>query len=157
VGGTALIILVTRLISSPTRRASLRILGISFVTSLTVFVFRPLVGIVVLQAAVAGKNTEVTVVSTGLLPIRAASQNGTHVDLVAGQVGTVLVPPHDNAFYGVYSTLHLPLWGWAIFVVLCAIPLLYTVLIGLPAATATGAQNDDDQADMHPGSTEATT
>jgi signal peptidase I len=155
-GGTALVVLLTRLVSSPTRRASLRILGSSLVTSLTVFVFRPLVGIVVLQAAVSGENTEVTVVSTGLLPIRAASDNGTHVDLVSGQVGKVLVPPHDNAFYGVYSSLHLPIWGWVVFVLLCAIPLLYTVVIGLPTAgTADAEPNPDDTDDERQSGAEA--
>ncbi|MDY0914933.1 S26 family signal peptidase, partial [Rathayibacter festucae] len=131
--GTVLVLLLTRLLSSPTHRAAMRVLGISLVASFTVFVLRPFVGIVVLEATVEDGQTDASLVSVGMLPIRVTAVGGTNVDLVSGQVGSIQVPANGEDFYNVSSALHLPLWGWILFGALCAAPVLWTVLVGLPA------------------------
>lgn len=131
--GTVLVLLLTRLLSSPTHRAAMRVLGISLVASFTVFVLRPFVGIVVLEATVEDGQTDASLVSVGMLPIRVTAVGGTHADLVSGQVGSIQVPANGEDFYNVSSALHLPLWGWILFGALCATPVLWTMLVGLPA------------------------
>ncbi|MBP2456809.1 signal peptidase I [Clavibacter michiganensis] len=132
--GLVIVMILTRLIGSPTHRASMRMLGGALVAAFTVFLLKPFVGIVVLDAATRGSDVEATVVSTGMLPIRIAAEGGTHVTLAAGQVGTITAPAGEaGRFYDVSSTLDLPLWGWILFFGLCAVPLLYTLVVGLPA------------------------
>ncbi|QHC57699.1 S26 family signal peptidase [Rathayibacter sp. VKM Ac-2760] len=131
--GSVLVLLLSRLLASPTHRAAMRVLGISLVASFTVFVLRPFVGIVVLEATVEDGQTDASLVSVGLLPIRVTAVGGTHADLVSGQVGSIQVPANGEDFYNVSSALHLPLWGWILFGAVCAAPVLWTVLVGLPA------------------------
>ncbi len=68
--GLVIVMVLTRPIGSPTHRASLRMLGGALVAALTVFLLKPFVGLVVLDAATRGGDVEATVVSTGMLPIR---------------------------------------------------------------------------------------
>ena len=132
--GLVIVTILTRLISSPTHRASMRMLGGSLVATLVVFVLRPFVALVVLEAVTRGDGVQASIVNTGLLPIRVAAEGGTHTTLVAGQVGTVTAPVGENGqFHSISTTLDLPLWGWILFYGLCAVPLLYTLIVGLPA------------------------
>ncbi|OUE19639.1 hypothetical protein BFL34_01778 [Clavibacter michiganensis] len=132
--GFVIVMMLTRLIGSPTHRASMRMLGGALVAALTVFVLKPFVGLVVLDAATRGSDVEATIVSTGMLPIRIAAEGGTHATLAAGQVGTITAPAGEaGRFYDVSSTLDLPLWGWILFFGVCSLPLLATLVVGLPA------------------------
>jgi signal peptidase I len=132
--GLVIVMILTRLIGSPTHRASMRMLGGSLVATLVVFVLKPFVALVVLEAVTRGDDVRASIVNTGLLPIRVAVEGGSHTSLVAGQVGTVTAPVGENGqFHDISTTLDLPLWGWILFYALCAAPLLYTLLVGLPA------------------------
>jgi signal peptidase I len=132
--GTVIVMILTRLIGSPTHRASMRMLGTSLVAAFTVFLLKPFVGLVVLEAVTRGTDVEASIVSTGLLPIRIAAEGGTATTLAAGEVGTITAPAGEaGRFHDISSTLDLPLWGWIVFGVLCAVPLLYTLIVGLPA------------------------
>lgn len=133
--GAVLVQLLTRLLPSPTHRAAMRMLGLSLVASITVFLLRPFVGLVVLEATVENGYTDATLVSTGLLPIRVSAEGAAPLDLVSGEVGRLRVPANEQDWYSVSSALHLPFWGWVVFALLCALPLIYTLVIGLPAAT----------------------
>ncbi|OOB90917.1 S26 family signal peptidase [Rathayibacter sp. VKM Ac-2630] len=133
--GAVLVQLLTRLLPSPTHRAAMRMLGLSLVASITVFLLRPFVGLVVLEATVENGYTDAVLVSTGLLPIRVSAEGAAPLDLVSGQVGRLRVPANEQDWYSVSSALHLPFWGWVVFALLCALPLIYTFVIGLPAAT----------------------
>jgi hypothetical protein len=132
--GTVIVMILTRLIGSPTHRVSMRMLGTSLVAAFTVFLLKPFVGLVVLEAVTRGSDVEASIVSTGLLPIRVAAEGGTAATLAAGEVGTITAPAGETGrFHDISSTLDLPLWGWIVFGVLCAAPLLYTLIVGLPA------------------------
>jgi signal peptidase I len=131
--GIVIVTTLTRLIASPTHRASMRMLGGSLVATLVVFVLKPFVALVVLEAVTRGSDVQASIVNTGLLPIRVAAEGGTHTTLSAGEVGTLTAPVGDNGqFHQISTTLDLPLWGWILFYGLCAAPLLYTLVVGLP-------------------------
>ncbi|MCU1529214.1 MAG: hypothetical protein JWP75_2977 [Frondihabitans sp.] len=132
IGGVVLSLL-RRLIRTPSRRVSAVILGGSLLASVTVFLVKPLVGLVVLQNSTLHDRVAATVVSTGLLPIRAQAIGGTRVDLVAGQVGRVSVSGVAKiGHYHLSSALHLSPLGWIVLGVICAIPLIWTLAVGLP-------------------------
>jgi signal peptidase I len=132
--GLVIVTILTRLIGSPTHRASMRMLGGSLAAALVVFVLKPFVALVVLEAVTRGSDVEASIVNTGLLPIRVAAEGGTHTTLAAGQVGSITAPIGENGqFHQISTTLDLPLWGWIVFYGLCAVPLLYTLIVGLPA------------------------
>ncbi|MFT7765915.1 signal peptidase I [Clavibacter tessellarius] len=132
--GLVIVMILTRVIGSPTHRASMRMLGGSLVAAFTVFLLKPFVGLVVLDAVTAGSDVRATVVNTGLLPIRVAAEGGTASSVVSGAVGTITAPAGEaGKFHDISSTLDLPLWGWVVFFGLCAVPLLYTLVVGLPA------------------------
>lgn len=132
--GLVIVTILTRLIASPTHRASMRMLGASLVATLVVFVLRPFVALVVLEAVTRGDDVKASIVNTGLLPIRVAAEGGTSTTLAAGQVGSITTPTGENGqFHTISTTLDLPLWGWILFFGLCAVPLLYTLVVGLPA------------------------
>lgn len=132
--GTVFILLATRLITNPSRRVSYRILGFSMLASLTVYLLKPFVGLVVLTTTPTAHGATAQVVSTGLLPISVSAKHGTTVDLVAGQVGTVTAKMADLGHYSLSSGLHLTLPEWILFGAICAIPLLWTFVVGLPPA-----------------------
>ncbi|ROQ39542.1 signal peptidase I [Frondihabitans sp. PhB188] len=133
--GAAFVLIATRLIANPARRMSFRILGFSMLASLTVYVLKPFVGLVVLTtAATKTGGVSAQIVSTGILPITATAKGGTSVDLHAGEVGTLTVRHiTDLAHYSVSSQLHLTLPEWILFGVICAIPMLFTFVVGLPS------------------------
>jgi signal peptidase I len=132
--GTVFVVLATRLIAAPARRVSFRILGFSMLASLTVYVLRPLVGLVVLTTSASGAGATAQVVSTGILPIHVTAKGGSSVDLVAGQVGSVTVPSlADLGRYSLSSSLHLTVLEWIAFAAVCAIPLIWCFAVGLPA------------------------
>ncbi|ALD11607.1 hypothetical protein BFL35_01230 [Clavibacter michiganensis] len=132
--GLVIVTVLTRLIASPTHRASMRMVGGSLVAAFTVFLLKPFVGLVVLDAVTAGSEVRASVVNTGLLPIRVAAEDGTATSIVSGEVGSITAPAGEaGRFHDITSTLDLPLWGWVVFFSLCALPLLYTLVVGLPA------------------------
>jgi signal peptidase I len=132
--GLVIVTILTRLIASPTHRASMRMLGGSLVAAFTVFVLKPFVGLVVLDAVTAGSDVRATIVNTGLLPIRVAAEGGTATSVASGEVSTVMAPAGAaGQFHDITSTLDLPVGGWIVFFALCAVPLLYTLIVGLPA------------------------
>jgi signal peptidase I len=139
--GTVFVLLATRLIKNPGRRSSYRILGFSMILSLCVYVLRPFVSLVVLATTGTAKGAEATIVSTGLLPISVSAPHANTVHLVAGKVGTVIVPPTSaNGHYSLSSALNLTLPEWILFAFICSIPLLWTFIVGLPVV-------DDEDAD----------
>ena len=134
--GLALVLLLTRLVPSLQWRASLRIVGVSLVVSVAAFVLRPFTGVQVLQTFVQGQHAGATVVSTGLLPIKVTAVHGNEVNLLSGQVGQLSIPTylHDGS-YRIASGLHLDIWGWIVFFLVCCTPLIITLTVGLPPKT----------------------
>jgi signal peptidase I len=138
--GSVFVWFATRLLRSPTRRAAFRISGLSFVVAGTVAILHPFVKVVLLTAVADHKGAHATIVSTGMLPVRVKAVDGSHVDLVSGQVGHITAQAAAHANYQIGTTLNLPIWGWAIFFAVCSIPLLWTLVVGLPSSTPAAAR-----------------
>lgn len=136
IGTVVLWVGTLRIVSLP-NRAAVRITGLSLLVSIVAAVLKPFVGIAMLATFLEGGLTKATVVSTGLLPIRVQALGGTHVDLVDGMVGTVSAPSVGQVGgYSVATALHLPILGWVVLGLVCAAPLLWCLIVGLPASAA---------------------
>jgi signal peptidase I len=132
--GTLLVLLLVRFVESPTSRAAYRISGFSLVAAVAAFILRPFTSVIVLGTHATAAGAHAMVVSTGILPIRVQALHGGYVDLVDGQVGTLSAPElAKNAHYVFSSGLNLSIWGWVIAALVCAAPLLWTLIVGLPA------------------------
>jgi signal peptidase I len=131
--GFAVVILITRFVRSLQWRAALRIIGGALVVSLAAIILRPFTGIVLLQTSMDQHRAVARVVSTGLLPIRVQAKDGTDVNLLTGQTGIVSIPTYlKHNYYQLDSALHLDFWGWVLFFLVCCIPLIVVLIVGLP-------------------------
>lgn len=86
-----------------------------------------------------------TYVGTGLLPIRLQAVGGEHVDLSAGEVGSVHVDQPDE--YGalrVELEPAIPFWWWVILVLICFAPALYSLIVGFPPLPEEKPAEDPD-------------
>ena len=134
--GLVVVWLVTSRVKVAPRKVAYRITGLSLVFSVAAFILKPFTGVVVEQIDVTDGTAKATVVGTGLLPIRVQADHGTYVDLVSGQIGHVTVPATANQdLYSISTALHLDFWGWVIFATTCCLPLLWTLIVGLPPRT----------------------
>lgn len=114
-------------------RAPLRVIGVSLVFAVTAAIVRPFVGVMVLATQSTHRGANATLVSTGLLPTHVQAIGGTGVDLVSGQVGSVHVPRlADDGYYHLAATPTFSLLGWIIVGIVCAAPLLWCLIVGLP-------------------------
>jgi len=91
-------------------------------------VFRPFVALVV-TGVDAGARPVATVVSTGLLPVRAVGAAGASDRLVSGAAGQVPLPPGSDGAVAIAARLDLTPAGWAVLAVLCAVPLVVGVFL----------------------------
>jgi hypothetical protein len=131
--GLVVVFLITRFVRSLQWRAALRIVGATLVVSVAAIILRPFTGIIVLQTSMQDHTATASVVSTGLLPIRVQARHGNHADLLTGQVGNLSIPTFvKHNYYQVDSSLHLDLWGWVVFFLICCIPLICVLAFGLP-------------------------
>ena len=116
----------------PAVRASARVLAGCLLVAVVAAVQRPFVGVDLLSTTADAGARAAHVVATGLAPVRVEAEGGGHVDLVSGAVGSVTLP-HTAGLVDVVTTLHLSPLGWAVVGLVCATPLLWTLLVGLPA------------------------
>jgi signal peptidase I len=132
--GIIVVWLATARVRTAPRKAAYRILGLSLAVSVTAFILRPFTGAVVVQTAITHGRPTATVVSTGLLPIRVHALNGTSTDLRTGQVGQVSVAESAHHAIDLIMTtaLHLTALEWLLLIGICCLPLLWTLIVGLP-------------------------
>ena len=134
--GWLLVWLLGRAIRRIEWRTPTRILGNTLVVCVAAWIVRPLLGVTAVSYSPdTGTGTRATVVSTGILPIRVAALHGTHTDLQAGQLGTVRSTA-VNAL-GVHQfdpSPHFGPWWWVAVVLACLTPLLWCLVVGLPAS-----------------------
>jgi signal peptidase I len=145
-GGVALWAL-TLLVPSRTPRSALRVVGSTLVFAIVATALRPFTAATVLSTTAAGdgRGGVVTVVSTGLLPSRLATEHGSAVLLASGEVGTLDVrslAPAGSPGGGVMISIapHLPPLGWLLVALVCCLPLVWCLTVGL-APQATGRRS----------------
>lgn len=130
-------------------RRPLRVFGSSFLIAVAAYLLKPFVDMVKVASTATANGTDVTLVSTGLLPIRVRASGGNFVDLVDGQVGAVTATgdpgPHGYQFT---SSVHLSPGWWIALILIWLTPLAVSLIFG-PSEEL--RPRDDDPAG--PGST----
>jgi len=142
VGGVALWAL-TLLVPSRTHRSALRVVGAAGVVAAVAAALRPFTAATVLATTGGGdgRGGVATVVSTGLLPSRLATEHGSAVVLASGEVGTLDLPtlaPDAPPGGGVLISIapHLDPAGWVVFGLVCLLPLVWCLTVGLAPQAA---------------------
>ncbi|MBD8586092.1 signal peptidase I [Frigoribacterium sp. CFBP 13729] len=140
-GGVALRA-VTLLVPSRTHRSALRVVGSTVVVAAVSAVLRPFTAATVLWTTASddGLGGTATVASTGMLPSRLATEHGSAVVLASGELGTLDLPALSAdapAGGGVLVSIapHLPPLGWLVFGLVCCLPLLWCLVVGLAPQT----------------------
>ena len=135
VAGVVLLV-ATRVYVKPQWRSSVRVLGTCLLLCLSVLVLRPFVHPVLISIRnPPDAQPEADVVSGGLLPTRVDGMPGHHVDLLTGQVGSVAVaPPAPGGAFRIVGHPHLDLPWLALVTLVCALPLLWCLVVGLAPA-----------------------
>jgi hypothetical protein len=133
--GLAVIWLISVFLA-PALRSPVRVMGAAVSASVVGFVLHPWIGLQRLSSSISGHAVAINLVSTGILPVRAAAQHGSRsTDLVNGQVGTVRVGLTGNqASYNITGDPHFSLWWWVVVVLVCLSPLVWTMTFGLAPA-----------------------
>jgi signal peptidase I len=134
--GMVLVWFATWPIRSARARSSARLVGASVVVTGTLLVLRPVAGYTMLTTAPTPRGLLATVVSTGLLPVRVSPSGGRSVELEPGEVARVLLPADPTGHVQLGSVLCLDAVGWCCFAVLCALPLIGVLVVGLPTDDA---------------------
>ncbi|GAA1843711.1 S26 family signal peptidase [Microlunatus capsulatus] len=113
-------------------RSSVRVLGSCVLVAVTSLIIRPFVHPVLVAVVTTPDGPRATVASGGLLPTRITGTAGDYVDLHAGEVGSVLVAS-DRPGGALLVSGSPELHGWWLvgMVVVCLLPLLWTLAVGL--------------------------
>lgn len=136
----AVLLVGTRRYVSPYWRSSVRVLGTCLLLCLAVLVLRPFVHPVLIAVRnPPGAQPEADVVSGGLLPTRVEGMAGHHVDLLTGEVGSVAVTaPEPGAPFHIVGHPDLDLSWFLLVAVVCSLPLLWCLVVGLGPAEDEG-------------------
>lgn len=106
-----------------------RLLGGSLLVAVCAALLRPFIAVQVVTSVTIGRGAQLSVVSTGVLPLRARVTGGTHTDLRNGHLGTLSVhADHPDSGYHVLVSPHMPLLWWVVIGLVCAVPLLLALL-----------------------------
>ncbi len=139
--GSCVLWFLTRLVSDPGKRVAWRVLGLSLVVSIPAMVLSPFVAMSVLTTRMQPDGLEVSAVSTGMLPISVEANGGSSTQLVSGEMGTVSVSSvTESGEYHLASSLDLGPAGWVVLALVCGLPLMWCLVVGLPPA----AEKDTD-------------
>ena len=116
-------------------RLPVAIVGTSVLLSLVILIYRPLVRAEQLSFAQSSNGARATYVSTGMLPLRLQAVHGGAVNLRDGESGSVLATRPDlHGRYQVGLHAHLPLSRWLVLGLVCFLPALWTLIVGMPPA-----------------------
>lgn len=126
-------------VRGPARRWSLRTAALAVGVAFISWTMRPFSGFVLLSSAAADEGMRATVVSTALLPIRVSAVGGGHADLVSGQVGHLLMPRGANGHVTMSAQLDLDPLGWVLIALVCLLPVIAVLAIGVPVEEAADA------------------
>lgn len=120
----------------PGRRAPAWIAGSSLSLSVALMMVRPLVRAETTGFVPVGRDgVRMSVVGTGLFPIRATSLDKHQVTVVPGQLGWVETHQTDShGHFEVIPRMHLPWWGWVLVTLFCLLPLVASLLVGARGA-----------------------
>ncbi|MTD15733.1 signal peptidase I [Nakamurella sp. YIM 132087] len=117
--------------AGPRTRSPIRVMGSSLLFAVAAYLYEPFVRVVGIENYQDADGMHLSVVSTGLIPVRVSADTGGHVDLIDGRVGTVVTDPAEGIdTVHLTATVHLS-WGWwALLVLLWLTPLWWALLVG---------------------------
>jgi signal peptidase I len=128
-GGLVLWFVSARWMSSRWRSPT-RLVGAAVLFSIAAVVFRPFVKLIGITTYSDAAGTHLQIVSAGLFPIRVTADTGGSVDLVDGQVATILThPPADVSGVQLTAALHLSIWQWVLMGLFWLTPLWWALLV----------------------------
>lgn len=113
--------------------------GAALVTTLAITVYHPLVRAEPLSFVPATRGgADATYVSTGLLPVRVATWDGSVEQTIGmGEVARLHVANADDHHrFAVVVEPAVPRWFWMVLLGLCFAPALWTLVVGAPRAAS---------------------
>lgn len=133
--GGLLVVGLTRWWLRADRRGPVRMLGFSVLYVVATVIIRPFVGLRQLATTNGPGGSELTAVSTGLLPIRIEPLPGhgvaTPVHLGYGEVGTIhMAGTPDDGRYALAAHLDLPWTGWLVLAAIWLLPVVWVFAVG---------------------------
>ncbi|MGI3779710.1 MAG: signal peptidase I [Janthinobacterium lividum] len=137
--GFVVLLGVTHLYVALRWRSSVRVVGTCLVLGAATLLLRPFVHPVLVATTIDTDGTTIraTVASTGMLPTRVTGAPGQHVDLLSGQIGSVVVQPSGAGDpMMINGTAHLTGWWLVVMGLVCALPLLWVLIVGLAPVSA---------------------
>lgn len=130
--GVLLIWWVTRRWATPFWRVPTRVFGLSLLVSGVIAWLKPFVGAITMNTTADAAGSHITLVSTGLLPIRVTAATGGQVDLVDGQTGVLTTALPDGAKGAVLTSgVHMPWWLWVVMTLVWLTPMFGGLLTAL--------------------------
>lgn len=116
-------------------RSPVRIAGFSLAFAVSCFLLQPWVGLARVDVTRVDGAAELTAVSTGLLPVRAEVADHPRSERIySGQTVTVRLPA-DATKQVVNAVPSLTGWWWVGAIGFCALPLLWTLAVGVADRT----------------------
>ena len=119
-------------VRAPATRWSIRTAALAVAVAVIAWTMKPFSGFVLLNSLSTPSGMRTTVVSTALLPIRVSAMDGGHVDLASGQVGRLLIPRGSGGHVTMAAQLDLDPLGWALVALLCLLPVIAVLVVGVP-------------------------
>lgn len=130
VAGAALVWFATGFTARGEVRTALRVLGTSLSVAVVAAVLRPFVAVQMLGTAEQAGGPVARVVSTGVLPVRAAVTDGGAAHLVSGQSAVLAVPSGTDGHFQLAAHLDLAPAGWVLLGIVCALPVVVALIVG---------------------------
>jgi signal peptidase I len=129
--GTLLIWILTSPFTDRVTRSSLRVAGASLTASYAAFILKPFVNVTMITNTATPNAVHATVVSSGMFPVRVEARGGTIAHLVDGEVGRITIRElNRHGSYQLASNIDLDVFGWALLIGTCLIPLVWCLAIG---------------------------
>ncbi len=138
----------TKLLATRFWRVPLRVLGFSLLLVTTTLVLKPFVATITRSVTADAAGTHITVISTGMLPIRVTAMTGGFVDLASGEIQTLTtIPPPGARGAPLTSGVHMPWWLWLTMMGLWMLPMVYGLVAAvrrpLPDAPPDGGEGPE--------------
>lgn len=134
---------LTRMWAGPVWRGPLRTVGAAILFAFVSVTLRPWVNVVQLATRTTRHGAYIQTVSTGLLPVQLAPQHGRGDAVTLSTAGRVglnhFTGGRPGERYLLDTHLHLSTLQWILAVIVCASPLLWTLIVGYRNDEATVA------------------
>ena len=128
----ALVLLGTARFAADEWRKPLRLFLVPLAFSVCGLIYRPWVGLMLIDQTATEGGGVGRVISTGILPVKAFALNAGHdvtVHLIAGQVGQLpLVGGDQKGRVFVDGAIDLYGWWWVAIIVVCLLPIAYELV-----------------------------